>query len=74
VADRFEDQKKVTPPLGHWQKNFWGGGNGKNTEKRPNNSTIKPLPGGSNGKRSKIEKKKRKLVLLSLYLLYLYHV
>jgi len=32
---------------------------------------IKPLPGGSNGKKTEIW---RKIALLSFYLLYLYHV
>jgi len=40
----------------------------KNSKKRPKNSTIKPLPVGE-GQR----KKDRKIALLSLYLLYLYH-
>jgi len=43
----------------------------KNTE----NSTIKPLPGEANGKKGqKIAKKDLKIALLSLFLLYLYHV
>jgi len=44
----------------------------KNSKKDRKNSTIKPLPGGR-GQRRKIAKKKRKIALLSLYVLYLYH-
>jgi len=49
-----------------------GLGNGKKTEK----STIKPLPGGGGQQKKKreIAKKRSKIALLSLYLLYLYHV
>jgi len=45
-------------------------------EKRPKNSTINPLPGGGGAteKRPKNSKKRPKIALLSLYLLYLYHV
>jgi len=52
------------------QKKFQG------NVKRPKNSTIKPLSGGGgNGKkRPKSSKNHRKIVLLSLYLLYLYLV
>jgi len=39
----------------------------KIAKKTPKNSTIKPLPGGANEKKSKNS-------TISLYLLYLYHV
>jgi len=44
------------------------------TEKRPKNSTVKPLPEGQREKDRKIAKKYQKMALLSLYLLYLHHV
>jgi len=42
--------------------------------KKNKTSSIKPLPGGNGKKTEKIAKKDRKIALLSLYLLYLYHV
>jgi len=46
---------------------------GETMEKRPKNSTIKPLPGGEWKNRLK-NSKKDQIALLSLYLLYLFHV
>jgi len=49
--------------------------NRKITKKIQKSSTIKPLPGRATEKRPKnCKKKNRKIALLSLYLLYLYHV
>jgi len=53
-------------------ENFSGRGRQRKKDRKiakniPKNSTIKPLPGGAT-------KKHRKITLLRLYLLYLYHV
>jgi len=63
-------QPKLHSFQGRRQKNFRGEGA---TEKIPKNSTIKPFNsgGGGDGKNSK---KRPNIALLSLYLLYLYHV
>jgi len=53
---------------GRWQKIFQG--EGAPTEKRPENSIVSLFRGEGRGQR----KKDRKIALLSLYLLYLYHV
>jgi len=46
----------------------------KKIPKKTENSTIKLLSGGPTEEKTKKWQKKRKIALLSLYLLHLYHV
>jgi len=71
---KFRVNLQTKQPRASAEKFPGGGGEAtekrsKNSQKRPKNSTVKPLP-GEGGQR----KKDRKIAPLSLYLIYLYHV